>query len=422
MKRHTAEQNDSREATTSMADRLQLTLRKRDELFERIGVWHQLIVVGNGFDLECELKSRFIDFFAPKFACIDKLTDFRQAAWCAQVDEADLNVWDFILYKDRDTSWCDVEGVIKDWVFPPRLGHVTSARVYGAWRRTRKCPFVEGGRAMDTNGRLMGEREAVDFTRSNVARFAWYKFGAEGARALGEEGLLRFLANELTRLEQRFDAYMCHEVLGNSAYLERSAELFRAICNDGLPGEDGWNVQTSVLSFNYSDPFTSAFIGVPTEDVVNIHGRLGGGIIFGIDGKDCMDDPTALPFTKTYRVAVANTRIHHELFYVHTDQTFGSSTEVIKFYGHSLGEADYSYFQSIFDGVNLYGGGTKLVFYYRPWHEGDSEVSEGEARTKTVKRVAQLLNTYGRTMDNHEHGKNLMHKLLLEGRLVVKHV
>ena len=30
------------------------------------------------------------------------------------------------------------------------------------------------------------------------------------------------------------------------------------------------------------------------------------------------------------------------------------------------------------------------------------------------------MNAYGSTMDNKDHGKNLMHKLLLEGRLSVK--
>ncbi len=37
-------------------------------------------------------------------------------------------------------------------------------------------------------------------------------------------------------------------------------------------------------------------------------------------------------------------------------------------------------------------------------------------------KVASLLNTYGQTMDNVDHGKNLMHKLLLEGRLAVKRI
>lgn len=31
-----------------------------------------------------------------------------------------------------------------------------------------------------------------------------------------------------------------------------------------------------------------------------------------------------------------------------------------------------------------------------------------------------LLSSYGNTLDNKNHGKNLVHKLLLEGRLIIK--
>lgn len=91
----------------------------------------------------------------------------------------------------------------------------------------------------------------------------------------------------------------------------------------------------------------------------------------------------------------------------------GSTLDVIKFYGHSLSAPDYSYFQAIFDEVNLYVGSTRLVFYYRQ-HEGTKD-----ARTEMSKAVSHLLAEYGRTTDNADHGKNLMHKLILEGRLSV---
>ncbi len=34
-------------------------------------------------------------------------------------------------------------------------------------------------------------------------------------------------------------------------------------------------------------------------------------------------------------------------------------------------------------------------------------------------RVTSLLSAYGETMENKDHGKNLVHKLILEGRLAV---
>ena len=96
------------------------------------------------------------------------------------------------------------------------------------------------------------------------------------------------------------------------------------------------------------------------------------------------------------------------------------ATDVIKFYGHSLGKADYSYFQSIFDGVDLYESKTALVFYYPYDDSKDGEKNNNEWRERLANSINDLLVAYGATMDNADHGKNLMHKLLLEGRLIIR--
>lgn len=112
---------------------------------------------------------------------------------------------------------------------------------------------------------------------------------------------------------------------------------------------------------------------------------------------------------------------------VHTPPTIGSmdyGTDLIKFYGHSLGAADYSYFQALFDAVHLYDGHTQLIFFYRRHskeEKTEQEVAEGmqEIKTDMMSRVVKLLTAYGNTLDNKDHGKNLIHKLLIEGRLAV---
>ena len=82
----------------------------------------------------------------------------------------------------------------------------------------------------------------------------------------------------------------------------------------------------------------------------------------------------------------------------------------IKFYGHSLSEADYSYFQSIFDYYDLYGNNNvSLIFYYSNEFEQNDE-------------IYRLINSYGRTLMNQEQGKNLIHNLLLENRLKIVEV
>lgn len=43
--------------------------------------WQQLIILGNGFDLQCGLHSRFGDFFKPRFEVIAGIESYSRAAW-----------------------------------------------------------------------------------------------------------------------------------------------------------------------------------------------------------------------------------------------------------------------------------------------------------------------------------------------------
>ena len=79
-----------------------------------------------------------------------------------------------------------------------------------------------------------------------------------------------------------------------------------------------------------------------------------------------------------------------------------------------------SLFQSIFDGVDLYESKTVLAFYYP--YDGTDEAKNETWRNMLANSINDLLVDYGTTMDNKDHGKNLMHKLLLEGRLILRGV
>ena len=60
------------------------------------------------------------------------------------------------------------------------------------------------------------------------------------------------------------------------------------------------------------------------------------------------------------------------------------------------------------------------MFYY-PYNSSDGAESENEEwRTSLANSINDLLVDYGATMENKDHGKNLMHKLLLEGRLILR--
>ena len=151
---------------------------------------------------------------------------------------------------------------------------------------------------------------------------------------------------------------------------------------DGWPVEEKPALSTTVLSFNYTNPFKHSIEKSDAVCIINVHGSLDEGIIFGIDGTKCADNPLAFPFSKTYRVITAGTDFGEGAVHAANGGQLGHETSVVKFFGHSLGEADYAYFQAIFDSVNLYASDTKLVFYYKPHHK------PGEANTKREHTMA----------------------------------
>ena len=161
-------------------------------------------------------------------------------------------------------------------------------------------------------------------------------------------------------------------------------------------------VENYVLSFNYTQPFQF-------PNLRNIHGNLNDkNIIFGIDYDKVntffSNQPTQ--FTKSYRI------LENKL---NSDMVIPSDINKILFYGHGLGEADYSYFQAIFDTVDLYHGNTQLVFFWNNFNDEDQYNIQ-------VERVTNLIEKYGQTFANKDHGRNLFTKLLLENRIIFEQI
>lgn len=53
---------------------------------------HQLLILGNGFDITCGLNSRFVQFFRPRMVVIDKNKNMRLAV-CLPLAKAKVNLW-----------------------------------------------------------------------------------------------------------------------------------------------------------------------------------------------------------------------------------------------------------------------------------------------------------------------------------------
>lgn len=167
-----------------------------------------------------------------------------------------------------------------------------------------------------------------------------------------------------------------------------------------------------LLNFNYtclSPILMQSQINI-TE--ANVHGRYDHNIIFGIEQSIC-DREEIYMFSKTYR-KIESYGNHYSL---PKKGNLFNEVQTIIFYGHSLSEADYSYFQSIFDVYDIYNQ-TTIIFKYSVYDKNNAR----KIKNDVFQSVTALLKKYGETMSNKDHGKNLIHKLLLEGRLILEQV
>ena len=372
---------------------------KNNEIIER------LFIFGNGFDLSCGLKSSYSDFFKDIF--ILNPTTYGE-------DSKD-NFW-LKLFKELSTyrgsplnNWTDIETQILlqlkniEFLFDSFLILNLGNSEDSSWVKSKIANEID---RPTTKMKSILNVDSILITYQLLKKEYNY-FKIEQFNKIQQK-----LKADLIKLEEYFQIYLTKHL---SSKLEEevstddiATRLFdyryrtSSLINHLTRQYSEYNSIDYYLSFNYTSHYNNKLIR-------NIHGTLEkGNIIFGIDydkAKNNFNKPP-IEFTKSYRIlenrAISKINISNDFDY-------------ICFYGHGLGEADYSYFQSIFDSVDLYHGKTKLVFYWTQFDDSNQYKIQ-------VERVTNLIEKYGQTFTNKDHGRNLFTKLLLENRIIFNYV
>lgn len=409
----------------------------------------QLLILGNGFDLHCGLKSAYKDFFQ------NTILDTICGRYSLKKMRADVSgFWETLLYAYYTKSskvnynWCDIETIIKNTVLS--IGNHNKGIAFDALESVRngKNPILIN--LMHCTIEQFIYTYCMSFFYDTLS--CSNDYSDEKAFSL----LINHILQELHQFEKRFCNYIKDNIVNpknekeiNEEYIVNAMNLLKTLTgftdsqyetiddiierqeeqcikqisnnmyqNDWmemhvLSPEFDYLSSVNILSFNYTALFDILEVESPCL-YNNVHGKLClnkcaencafCNIIFGIDDTIIQSQEENFElhkFSKTYR-KMLNAGAETSILPKKDNQIIE-----IKFYGHSLSEADYSYFQSIFDYYNLYENNkVSLMFYY----------SKGFEQTD---KIYQLINTYGKTLSNKNQGKNLTHKLLLENRLKI---
>lgn len=224
--------------------------------------------------------------------------------------------------------------------------------------------------------------------------------------------LIEFFIDELKEIEDYFSEFLNKQIKHRNnndsmkSYEEMAKDTLYQIIQKhtiettGIGSTMLGNIK--IMSFNYTNPFKNLFDSIKVN---NIHGNIDNKTcILGIDIKNITND-LLIPFTKSYRKLKLN----------QNDNMLSDKEQInnIYFYGHSFGLSDYSYFQALFDAINIYDSSVNLFFYYSEYDlTKKAFISYSE-----YNKVVDLINSYGGTLNNKDQGETLLPKLLLENRI-----
>lgn len=373
------------------------------------------IIIGNGFDLYCGLRTKYSDFFMSqkgkngyikKWAeeyprCFVTLLDnFGKprdvySAWNDNNDLKNLNFWDFFFFfvfqgpKNNDKwAWCDIETKILEWLSDEgdsACGGLNFNRVYS---RLKKNLSIKGDLGLDDY------LACVAYKRNNKTVFS------------STENFFAFLLNELKLFEKAFGQYIHRQ----QYYCDESFGIIvpdrMYSYNSGLALERISSLQNivSVDTFNYGD--------VMVKDIGELVHHINGDVncpIFGIDSDAFRAPDPRYIFTKTSR--------RMELDMPSSEVPETRTFENVVVFGSALAPADYSYFFSIFDKLDIVNinSPSKVVFAYSVY---DREKSE-QIKMNLTKSIFQLFQEYSTYKGNSAHPNRLLDSLTAQGKVIL---
>ncbi|MCR5348625.1 MAG: bacteriophage abortive infection AbiH family protein [Bacilli bacterium] len=340
------------------------------------------LVIGNGYDLACGLKSSFADYisYAKK-----RSTGFaKYLSFCGKAiqrpdypkgysvyDNAiasackGLNLWLLVLGAisvyfsgKEELFWSDVEEAIHDIVYKKKNPN---------GKYTRFDPV----QIFDTAYYLADEKE-FDERYAGVAlglasALLNYEPELHPTKKTDPASIHRFYLAQLRKFEHGFSEYLSHTLKHAENYEERSRDLFDCLC--ALNGTENDSL-SNVISFNYV-PFSRARFPILVDNhlIGHVHGEIDGSILIGVMplGEEYEPFESTYWFSKEYRrfdlLGHPNNAIR-----------MPSIGQGIVFFGLSLSRQDYHTVFRIFDALletrdsNLAGipplSGRTLTFAY----------------------------------------------------------
>ncbi|MCI2068575.1 MAG: bacteriophage abortive infection AbiH family protein [Bacilli bacterium] len=357
-----------------------------------------LLIIGNGFDLACGLKTRYADFFNDQ---VNTNPTFRSVYGYMRdtIQYGDINcswyphnllketqsfsnftIWDivFLIYSFKASpekiGWCDLESVISStFEKPNNKKHVINWAII----REMIIQYEEQGSSdhfHDQSITYSGLNFSPDDSFLVETLCNSFLFKPFSTVYQDNDSFYETLLSQLLSFENRFGKYLLNQLVTNKGeYIARRDSLVLLLSDGNLP--------LSIETFNYLPAYGLKY------SLRHIHGQISDSsctLIFGISKPNNPQDPSYI-FTKASRQFELSIRENLD------KRETNFTPKTIVFFGHSLNEQDYPYFFQFFDTIELQKKhGQKIIFKYSIH---DCQTKE-DAIKEIKQRVERLIYAY----------------------------
>ena len=347
------------------------------EYFSELAKPTDILVIGNGFDLHCGLKSSFKNFFDSELRIGSSLNakKIKDNLWYLIFTFAFMldkdNGGDVVPYvNNKNPLWMDVESYI-DLVFKSDKNLMSRLKIHN---------FILN--ALNSELSMDEESDYINGDRKNqrfhLKNRVWKIKNSKGFTKVED-----FLFYDLNRFENDFANYLKKEITTKKESYEKNVENFILNTLDNYGSNNIY-----LLSFNYSRSFYNS---IDEKNIINVHGSLkDNNIIIGIGDYEQGGLSGRENFKKDKR------RIKNNLGSLKLPPK--EDIKSIMFYGCSFSEQDWNYYKLIFKRYEL-GINSNLVLKFLYSIFGSNEIEKENNKDKYFRACESVVNSY--LKDNH---------------------
>ena len=364
-----------------------------------------LVILGNGFDLNCGLQSSYKDFFNYQMAHHNKfnfLFEYLKGNPIESFAENSIDEIVPLLSLEDDLSFFDLYFLVSDWEnnsfsTDQIWSSIEDVLLSGVKSTSDSISFDICYSALSSIGR----KEYYFYYQGSptLIILSHYLYLVFKGNLISKQQYHGYLIKELNKFSVSFAKYINEQANSNADYIANAQKLLSKITGVALN-------ECKIISFNYTDPFMS-------PDSANIHGLASKeDIVFGIacdkgSGNENSHYNWGYKMSKEYKIALIMSKGQK----VSLDYR---GVKDIYVYGLSLGEQDYDFFENLFDRceflMRLYEA--KIHFCYSVYGNKTLE----EVAEEATERVTNIINKFG---DSHNtHG--LLRSMIQNGGLDIR--